>query len=835
MSRLPLARELHPLVSAMRTFFQDFRFALRVLTGNMGTAAVAALTLALGIASTATVFSWIDALLLHPFPGTARSEQLAVLEMSIPSAPNGGTSVSWLDYTDYRDHLKLVQGLTLQRYGSMSIGEAEGARLAWGEMVSASYFEVLGVQPLLGRMFTSGGRGDTPGAYPVTVISERLWRSYFHSDPGVIGQTLRVDRVPMTVLGVAPAVFRGTSPGMLLDLWVPASMGVQLGLAGDAMFKDRNYRDFSSMVVRLKPGVSMAAARNEASALAAGLARVYPNTNRGVSATILPPWLAHSGTGDLLLSPLRILMVVSLVLLLIVCANVANLLLARSVIRQREFGVRIALGASRWRVVRQLLTETLLLSALGTLAGVLLVSWMWSALLVLIPDVGLPIARDFALNGRIVAYTALCCLFCTLISGAAPALFSARTSLNEVLKEGGRSGSTGTATHRTRSLLVIAEVALAAIALVGAGLFARSFRNISQMHPGFDSGNVLFGRFFMDGTGFSGEQQRQFALRLRRNLEGQPGIQSVSYSDFVPLAATAGAYDRVEPEGYVRAAGESLNVNRARVAPGYFALMHIPLLAGRDFAETDDSKAAPVLIVNQAFSRRYFHAENPVGRRVKLFGKWMAVVGLARDGKYFSPAEAPRPYFYLPFLQMQYQLRELDYFVRTAGDPVQAIPTLRRAVMATDPAASSFHPVALSEYITVALFPQKVAASLMAALGAMCLFLAALGLFSVMSCAVNQRAQEIGLRMAMGARPSDVIGMVVRQGMALVLAGLVVGIGLAFALARLISGMLIHVSATDPLTFGGAALFLALVALAATWLPAQRATLVNPMIALRQR
>ncbi len=835
MRRLPLAHELHSSVTAMRTFFQDFRFALRILSGHPGTAAVAALTLALGIASTATVFSWIDGLLLHPFPGTARSEELAVLEMSIPSAPNGGTSVSWLDYTDYRDHLKLARGITVQRYASMSIGDAESSRLAWGEMVSANYFEVLGVKPLVGRMFVPGERGDTPGAYPVTVISERLWRSYFHSDPRIIGKTLRVDRVPMTVLGVAPRVFHGTAPAMLMDIWVPASMSVQLGLEGDSLFKDRDYRDFSSMLVRLKPGVSVAAAQSEASALAAGLAKAYPNTNRGVSATILPPWLAHSGTGDLLLSPLRILMAVSLVLLLIVCANVANLLLARSVIRQREFGVRIALGASRWRVARQLMTETLLLAALGTIAGILLLAWMWSALLVLIPDVGLPIARDFALNGRIVAYTALCCVFCTLIAGAAPALFSAGTSLNEVLKEGGRSGSTGTATHRTRSLLVIAEVALAAIALVGAGLFARSFRNISRMHPGFDSNNVLFGRFFMDGTGFSGAQQGQFALRLRQNLEARPGVQSVSYSDSVPLASPNGAYDRVDPEGYARAPGESLEVNRARVAPGYFALMHIPLLAGRDFAETDGPKAPPVLIVNQTFSRRYFHTEYPVGRRVKLFGKWTEVIGLARDSKYFSPAEAPRPYFYLSFLQLQYQLRELDYFVRTDGDPVLAIPTLRHVVMATDPAASSFHPVALSEYITIALFPQKVAASLMAALGAMCLFLAALGLFSVMSCAVNQRAKEIGLRMAMGARPSNVIGMVVRQGMALVATGLVVGIGVAFALARLISGMLIHVSATDPLTFGGAALFLALVALAATWLPAQRATHVDPMIALRQQ
>jgi predicted permease len=793
------------------------------------------LTLALGIASTTTVFSWIDALLLHPFPGVAHSDDLAVLEMSIPSAPNGGTSVSWLDYTDYRGHLKLLSGLTLQRWGSMTIGDAENARLAWGELVSASYFEVLGVQPILGRMFVSSAQGDTPGAYPVAVISERLWCSYFRSDPNIVGKSIRVNRRPLTIIGVAPARFRGTAPAMLLDIWVPASMGAEVGLMDNSIFRDRDYRDFSSMVVRLKPGVSMARAQAEVSALAASLAAAYPKTNHGVSATILPPWRAHNGTGDLLLAPLRILMAVSLVLLLIVCANVANLLLARSVVRYREFGIRIALGASRWRVARQLMTETLLLAILGALAGLLILPWMWSALLALVPNIGLPIARDFDLDGRVAAFTALCCVLAALAAGAAPALFSARANLNDVLKEGGRSGMAGSATHHTRSLLVIAEVALAAVALVGAGLFTRSFQNLRQIRPGFDSANVLFGRFFLEGAGFTGAQQRQFAIRLRSNLETQPGVQAVSYSDFTPLSVTAGPYEHVAPEGYAGAPGESQEVNRAIVAPGYFALMRIPLLAGRDFTEADDAKTALVMIVNEAFARHYFHGENPVGRKVRMDGQLLTIVGLARDSKYFSPAESPRPHFYLAFRQFHEGSRELYFFIRTAGAPEQAIPALRRAVAATDSRASSFHAVALSEYMQVSLFPQKVAASLMGSLGLMCLFLAALGLYSVMSCAVNQRAQEIGVRMAMGAQPGDVIGMVVRQGMLLVLAGLAAGIAAAFAVARLVSAMLIHVSASDPLTFLGAALFLALVAFAATWLPARRATRIDPMIALRQQ
>jgi predicted permease len=836
MNRLRIATELHPSTSAMRTFFHDLRLALRILSGSRGFAAVAVLTLALGLAAATTVFSWIDSLLLHPYPGATRSDELAVLEMSIPSAPNGGTSVSWLDYTDYRDRLQLVSGLAPQRYCSFTIGDTDTAHLAWGELVSATYFDVLGVRPVLGHMLESGAQADSPGAYPVIVISERLWRSDFASDPNIIGKSLRVNRRPLTVIGVAPARFRGTAPAMLLDLWVPASMSVDLGISGASLFQDRGRRDFASMVVRLKPGVSLSRAQAEVAALAASLAKAYPNTNHGVSATLLPPWRAHTGTGDLLLSPLRLLMAVSIVLLLIVCANVANLLLARSVARYREFGVRLALGASRWRIARQLMTETLVLAVVGALAGLMLLPWMWNALLSLVPNIGIPIAREFQANGRIGAFIALACVLSAFVAGVAPALFSARANLNDVLKEGGRSGMAGGASHRARNLLVVAEVALATVALISAGLFARSFQNARQIHTGFDTANVLFGRFFLEGTGFSPEQQSAFAARLRRNLQTAPGIQAVSYSDFTPLSVTAGPYNRVEPEGYVRSPGESMNVNRALVSPGYFETMRIPLLSGRDFRESDDSAAAPVIIVNQSFARRYFHSKTAVGCRVRVLGKFLTVVGVARDSKYFSPAESPQPHFYLPYPQVQQgHLHELDVFIRTSGDPLQAVPQLRRAVAATDSGMFSFHAVPLSEYTQIALFPQRVAASLIASLGMMCLFLAALGLYSVMSCSVNQRAQEIGVRMAMGARPAVVIGMLVRQGMLLTLGGLIPGLAAAFAVTRLVAGMLIHVGAADPATYLLAAAFLCLTALIATWLPARRATRIDPMIALRQQ
>lgn len=818
----------------MRTFLQDIRFAFRLLFGSPGFTLLAALTLALGIAATATVFTWIDSLLIHPFPGASRSSQLAVLEMQIPTAPNGGTSVSWLDYTDFRDHLKGVSGMAVSRQVAFALGDTANARLAWGELVSADYFEVLGIQPLMGSVFVRSPNADTPGAYPVMVISERLWRGYFRADQRIIGKTVRVNRHELTIMGVVPAAFHGTAPAMLLDLWVPAPMGVELGLLDKDALRDRDDRDFNSIIARQRPGISLERAQAEVRALAANLAVEYPKTNRGVSATLSPPWHAHSGVGELLLSPLRILMAVAVLLLLIVCANVGNLLLARSVARHREFGIRIALGASRWRVARQLMTETAILAGLSGIAGILLLSWMAGALLSLVPSVGLPVATDFVLNFRILAFTILVCFGAGLASGLAPALVSFSPDLNEVLKEGGQRTSPTAAARHMREVLVIAEVALAAVALIGAGLFVRSFKQAQAIAPGFEARHVLFGRFFIESTGYSGDQIQQLMLRLRQTLEAEPGIEAVSYSDFTPLSSTAGPYSNLRVDGYVPAAGESLSVNRSLVTPGYLGLLKISILEGRDFTLADDQNAPPVMIVNQAFTRRYFRGGDPIGRKVRRAGKLFTVVGMARDSKYFSPVEPPRPFFYLPFRQTYAGSRELYLFVRTSGEPSLAIPTLRRVVARVDTNASAFHAVPLAEYTQVALFGQNVAATLMSALGLMCLLLAAVGIYSVMSYAVSQRTQEIGIRLAMGARPADVITMVVRQGMRLALAGLVLGTGVALAATRAVASMLIGVNATDPATFGGASLFLLLVALAATWLPAHRATRIDPMAALRQ-
>lgn len=818
----------------MRALIQDLRFGFRILAGKPGFTIIAVLTLALGIAATSTVFSWTDSILLHPYPGVSMSGgELAAFEMNTATAPNGGHQVSYPDYREYRDRLKLISGLALHRQDAFNLGNSTTAQLVWGELVSPNYFDVLGARLVLGRGFSTEAE-DAPGGSPAVVISERLWRTRLSADPAIIGKPIHINRHPLTVVGVVRGDFRGTVPAFTFDVWVPMNMAAVLGIMPESMYGDRGHR-YCKAVARLKPGVSLKQASAEAAAVASELAAAYPKTNRTVSATFLPVWLEHDGPAELLVQPLGLLMIVSALVLLIVCANVANLLLSRSVARRKEFGIRVALGAARTRIARQILTETLVLAVAGAVVSIPMVLWMAESLPSLTPSVGLPVnMSDYNYNWRIFGFTALACLLSALIAGAAPAAFSLRADVNETLKDGGRTGTAGVASHRTRNALVIAEVALAVVALAGAGLFVRSFQKLRAVDTGFDSSNVLFGRFFIESTGYDAEQTRLFSRRLRDHLLSTPGMKAVAYSDFVPLAATAGPWITATVPGYTPAPGEVMSVSRSYISPGYFAALGTRLLDGRDFTDLDRAGAPPVIIVNETFATRYFGGRNPIGRTVRMYGLDFTIVGLARDMKYFSPAEAPRPFLYAPFQQFSGRLFELDLFVRTQGDPLRAVPAMRRAVLSVDPNGAAFHTVTLAEYTQVGVFTHKVAASLTAALGIMCLILAALGLYSVLSNAIAQRTQELGIRIAMGAKPSDVIAMVLRQGLTLTAIGAVVGMMIAFAASRLIATMLFQVHAADPITFVAAPLVLGCVALLAAWIPARRATKVDPMVALRQ-
>jgi predicted permease len=624
-----------------------------------------------------------------------------------------------------------------------------------------------------------------------------------------------------------------------MDVWVPLSMIVELGGLNTWAASDRNAR-FLDVVVRRKRGVTIEQASAELVPIASSIARTYPKTHAGVTATMVPVWKAQSGAQAILLKPLRILMVACALLFLIACANVANLLLARSIARKKEFGIRMAMGAGRWRIIRQLLTEVVMVSGAGAIAGLLLAQWATDILKVLLPTTDLPLAGmtpEGAVSGRVLAFTLFACLATALLSAIVPAWFSTRVSVNETLKEGGRSGTAGVQSHRTRDVLVGFEVALAAVALIGAGLFARSFQNARTLDPGFDSNNVLVARLYLSAAGYSLKDERLFDRQLRRRLEVSAGVENVSYAEWVPLWFGSPPSETVHVEGYAPSSDEVLKVHRMIVAPGYFRLMRIPLLAGRDFTEQDDSKGQPVLIATEAFAKRYFDGREPIGRRVRLGGlhggSWFTVVGVVRDSMLIHPGESPLPSFYVPFEQMFFRGHNNFVYIRAAGDANSLRKVIRQEIAALGAGAGLYDVMPLSEYMQGAMYPLKVAAMLLTVLGALSLSLTAGGMHSVMAYAVTERTREIGVRMALGAQPRQVLGMVLRKGLTITLSGLAAGVVIAVAGARVVANQLVGMSPLDLRTFLEASVFLCGVSLVAAYLPAQRATKVDPMTALR--
>ncbi len=826
----------------MSSLLQDLRYSLRMMFRNRSFTILAVFTLAIGIGACTTVFTWIDGILLRPLSGVASPDRLVAVETLTPNGafvPN-----SYPDYRDFRDHLTLVSGIAVTHPAAFSVGQQDHAERVWGELVSGNFFSVLGTRATAGRVFLPEEYGDKPGAFPLVVISDRFWRSHFNADPSIVGKTIHVNQHELTVIGIADPAFHGSFAGEAFDLWVPYMMQPQLNGVDEWMLRDRADRNMFG-IARLKPGVTLDQARGELASLATRMAVADADTNQGLSATMLPLANSHFGAQSLLLAPLRILMGVCGVLLLIVCANVANLLLARATVRQKEFSTRLALGAGRARLARQTVTEILLLSIAATLCGLAVTMWMSNILGKLLPPAQRSIALELRLNFHVFAFSAMLCLATAFAASLFPALQAGRTNLNENLNEAGRSGVGGVRSHRLRSSLVVAEVSLALVALIGAALFVRGFSAARQIDPGFHPDHVLLSQFYLASNGYSLEQRKEFTRRLGEKLQSAPGVTGVAWSDFVPLGFDAGSWEHLEVRGYNPRRDENMKIYRNMISPDYLPLLGIPILEGRNFTAHDDEKSPRVMIVNQAFVDHFFAGRSPIGRQIHGWGDWFTVVGVAANSKYHYLSEAPLPYFYVPFRQMYRADLNLAFFVRTPGNPEAVLPLVRQKTREIDPGVTVFDSEPLAEFMEASLYPQKVAASLLSVLGALAVILAAVGLYSVMAYSVAQRTHEIGIRMALGARPADVLRLVVRQGLSLVLAGLVVGLFLSLGVSRSIAAMsifgstmatstkLLGVNAMDPLTYAGAMVMLLLVAFFATWIPARRAAAVEPMAALR--
>ena len=805
----------------------DLRFALRQLAKAPLFTGVAVLSIGLGIAANATVLCWLRALVLHPLPGVAHEERLTMLVSNV-----GGGNVSLPDLRDLGEQRAVIAGVEASMPTAACLTVDRQPEWLQAEIVTAGFFDLLGVKPVLGRGFLPD-EDQKPGGNPVLVISESLWRRRFGADPKVLGRVVDLNRRDFTIVGVAPASFAGSMSAASIDAWAPASMIWEVRNQ-DASFLDNRYARGWLNLVRLQPGVSLAQARAAVAALDAQLAKTYPKSNTGTHHRLVPlsecPWGAQTVMGP----ALRLLLAVSLGVLLIVTANVANLLLARAASRQKEIAIRLAAGASRARLVRQFLTESVLLAALGAGAGVLLAGWTVDSVPWFLPA-DLPITANFhfSLDGPTLAVVVLLSLAAGLAFGLVPALQATRPDLLLVLKEGGRSSSAGgPAHHRLRAILVAAEMAVALVLLVGAGLCVKGMQQARQIDIGFRPDHVLLGRLQIGMNGYTRETGPAFYRKARQRLAALPGVEEAALASWFPLGLGGCKGSEAFVEGYTPPPGEDPTYEFAIISPRYFETLRIPLLAGRDFTDQDDAKAEPVAIVNQAFAQRFWPGQNALGRKFRAGGVWRTIVGVAKTGKYNRLNEAAWPFFYLPYQQGVPDL-DLDLCLRTAGAPTGLATSVRQAMHDLDPGVELRQVLPLAAHASLVLFPHRMASALLMLLGGIALVLAAMGVYAVMAHAVSQRTQEFGVRMALGARPGDVLRQVLRQGLALALAGLAAGLGLALAVTHLLAGFLYGVSPFDPVTFVGVPVLLGLVALAACWLPARRATRVDPIVALR--
>jgi predicted permease len=806
--------------------FQDIRFGLRMLRKSPGFTTVVVLSLALGIGANATVLCWIQNILHRPLPGVAKQEELAVV-----TTTHGTTMSETLSLPDLQDQAKLKEvfaGVVGSSVTPASLTVNGHSEWICGQLVTANFFDVLGVKPLLGRTFLSE-EDEQPGGHPVMVISEGLWKRRFGGDPGIVGRTVELNRHSFTIVGVVPVAFHGTLNGLKCEFWAPVTMRQTVSNIGS--IDERSTRWLQTQA-RLRPGVNLAQAQAALDTLAAQLEQAYPDSNKEIRLRVLPLWKSPYGGPSVMLPVLCLLLAVSLGVLLIVMVNVANLLLARATRREKEVAIRLALGAGRGRLIRQLLTESLLLAVLGGVTGVLLAIRMVELIRFFLPNSPLPIGFSPALDGQTLGLVLLLTLATGLIFGLVPALHTSKPHLNEALKEGGRSSGAGAPHHRLLGMLVVSQIALALVLVVCAGLCLKGLQSARHRDPGFDPNHLLYAGINIGMNGYTEETGKVFYHELQQRLAALPGVQEVALSSWFPLGFTFGGSWGVNVEGYPRRPNEDLDVWRSFVSPRYFATLRIPLLDGREFTDQDDQKSPPVAIINEAMAKRFWPGQNPIGRKFKAGGASRTVVGVVKTGRYRSLTESPQGFFYTPYRQGISDL-SLSLCVRTTGNPEALAVELVQEIHKLDPGVEPWGILPMTEYIQPAFLAQQIAASLLILLGVVALALAAMGVYGVMAYVVSQRTHEFGIRLALGARNRDVLRLVLRQGLMLASLGVGIGLALAVAVTRLLANFLYGVSPFDVVIFASVPLLLGLITLLACWLPARRAAKVDPMVALR--
>ena len=807
----------------------DIQFAGRTLARTPGFTLVVIACLALGIGANAAVFSWMDGFLLHPYPGVADASRLVAVAGTVKGSP-GFDDVSWPDFND----LRAAGG---QTFSSFIASKITGATLTGGDraqrlvglLVSANYFDALGVRLLLGKGFSTGDDvGDR--AHPVVVISFRLWQDHFRGDPAVLGKTIPLNGVPHTVVGVTPKEFLGTFVGYAMQFWLPASQQAVVDPGGYAL-DDRGARWIEGFA-RLAPGVSIQRAQAQLSAAATRLAADFPNADRGRGVRLLSLWDSPFDHAKELQPVLRVMTIVGVFFLLIVFANVANLLVVRSLARRHEMTLRLAVGASRRRLVQQVFAEGAVLAIFGTIGGLAVAYTSRNALgLFFAPRSGATLVFAGAFDWRVVVVTAAAGLCSTLLFAVAPALQTGSVDLAAALKADSRLSTGGKGRGRVRSALVIVQVCLSFVLLVGTGLVLLSLERERSEPPGFAAGEVVTTGVNLFAVGYDSARAARFQNDLLIRMRALPGVRAAALARNTPFANRPYDNGPIAVDGYVPARDERPTADYNGVTPGYFGALGIPLIAGRDFTPSDADTTQPVAIVSSAFAAKYWAAASPLGRRVQLNGRWLDIVGVAKDIKYRALLEPAAPLVYVPLAQSP--ATAVALFLRAPAGPASVATGVIAQIHALDPNVSPYEIIGMREQVARSTASQQVAAALVSVFAGVALVLAAIGLYGVIAYVVSQGARELSLRLAIGASPLALMRLVLGSGLRLALIGSLAGAATSLLVTRLLGDLLFHVNPRDPTTIAGAFCVMLVVALLASLVPSWRAARSDPAVALR--